>query len=215
MSRHSAHGVLVVSLLVCCCGLRAVPHRHQPGKGAKVVSQMDKEGAGVRISTKAFLTSWLVERNDAKALQSFSDQAYSNRVMLHESCAGYIKDADRRSRDGIKKGIQKFLADASSLHHAKTLNEALNLTVVLKLAQQLEGKVTNNVKEDGFLLVHSSSVDAIDLATEPEASAFLKAHLPPQGFYEAFVPLGQGMSVFLWIKEGDAWKIYHVALVCM
>jgi len=210
--------VICMALLLQSCspGFGKLEAAQSQGQARKQVAMTkNQDVAAVRQRVKNFLISWLIQRDDKKAIQFFSEQAFSNEVLFHESCAGYIKDEARKSKEAVRRGVEKFLADFYASAKPKTLSEALGVQQVITMAQQLKDKVVNNVNADRFLLIYLRPEEVRSLTEKPEAALFLKEHLPSQGFYVSFVSVGQGTSFFFWIKEGETWRIFHAALICI
>jgi hypothetical protein len=169
----------------------------------------------VRQSVHDFLIAWLVKRDATKALQSFSKDAFSDQVMLNESCSGYISEANRTSPSAVQSAVRMFLADTPRKRTPKNLDDALDPSRITVLPGRMVGKVANDVNVDRFLLVPSEHVDIASLTERPQSAEFLRQHLGSRPFYVSIVPLGKGLGYFMWIKEGGTWKIMHAGLVCM
>lgn len=193
--------------------LGAVPQPVQAEQQATM--SVNKEAAEVREAVKAFLTTWLVERNIVKAIRFFTSASFSNEAMFHESCAGYIKTVDQKSTTAVKKGVEKFLSDFIVGSKPRNLNEVLNSESIALMAEQFDKKTLNDVRDDRFLVVHSRPSDLESFSQDARAVGFLRQHLPAEGFYVSFIPAGQGVCYLFWIRDGTAWRIYHAALICI
>jgi hypothetical protein len=179
------------------------------------------EAAAVRECIRSFLSTWLIERDFVKALGSFSERSFSNQAMFYEDCSGYIEDTDRASPEAIRKGTQEFLRDFitgdDALRRYKTLDSALNVQPILPMVKKLGKNALNrnSFEADHFLVVHLMPAGIKSLIDEPKAAKFLKGQLPKSGFYVSFAAIGDGVVYFIWVKEGESWKIYHASMICM
>jgi hypothetical protein len=174
-------------------------------------SVMD-EPQHLKKSIRLFLTAWLIERNIEKAETKFGKSAYANEAMFSESCAGYIKEADRKLKAAIKAGIEQFLRDGLPEKPVTSLDAALEKRSVSEMARQIRGRAMNNPEKDHFLLLKLKKNQVpVD---EAWAKIYLQKNLP-EDFYVSFVPIGGGLVYFLWISEDNRWAIYHASLVCM
>jgi hypothetical protein len=167
----------------------------------------------VRDTTKQFLSAWLVERDPDKAAQFFGEDSFRNEAMLAAPCAGYIKPAERRLEAARRAGVIKFLRDFVPPAAKRGLPEVLSRAAIADdLAKKLAGKLINDPKADLFAVARLGTKD-LPLEDSKE-SAYLRLHLPT-AFYVSFVPLEEGLVYFVWLPEGNTWKIYHASLVCM
>ena len=166
----------------------------------------------VRDSVRAFLSSWLVDRDTDKATRSFGESAFKNESMLQESCAGYIKPEERGSEVARRAGIKKFLQDFLPVKAPRSLGDVLDRTSLAPMTEQLGKKLVNDPNADLFALAELAAGEVP--TSNSEEAAYLRKHLPPK-FYASFVPVGQGMVYFLWVPKGGQWRIFHASLVCI
>ncbi len=152
--------------------------------------------------------------DDGKAMSYFSENAFSNEAMFSESCAGYIKDSDRKSRAAIKAGVLKFLGDFEKTLMAGTHSPA-DRSRFAEFTNQLGDKVRNDAVADGFALICLQSSEISTFSDNEAGNKFLEKNLPSTELIVSFVPIGEGMCYFFWIKENGQWRIYHAGLVCM
>lgn len=75
-----------------------------------------------------FLSGWLVSHDFSQSLNYFSDSAYTSNVMLQADCAGYIEGSQRNSKEAIKAGVEKFLADFAEGETGRSLNDLLAIS---------------------------------------------------------------------------------------
>ena len=167
----------------------------------------------LRVSVSDFLTQFLVERNPAKALTSFSQSAFENLAMFDDSCSGYVKDGERTA-GGIRRGVEKFLNDAGSLPLTQSLR-SLSAEALVPLKRKMGARAVNFSTDDPFILVHATPGEVASLMSRKSAKAFLRKHLRSKSPVVSYIPLGQGVGYLVWVKEGAQWKIWHASLVCM
>jgi hypothetical protein len=180
-----------------------------PQDQKSVVDEKQQVGKWVR----SFLNTWLVERNIQKAKTSFTKTAYTNEAMLQESCAGYIKAADRKSQTAISAGIEKFLQDFLPQKPAASLEEVLDRKAVSEIVYGSGSNPINNPESDSYIIVKLKKNQLPD--NDSAETEFLRKHLPASDFYASFVPVGGGWVYFLWISEDNRWEIYHASVVCV
>jgi len=162
-----------------------------------------------------FLTTWLVDRDAVKAIDSFSLNAFSNEAIFDEECSG-IRDEDRNSKDDLKKTIEKFLKVDDWLPVFDSLNGALEIDVLLPLNKKLKNRVVNTLIQDRFLLVQIKPSDVVNLTSQKKSRDFMKKYLKQSGpLYLSIISPSNGIVFLVWEKDGANWKIFHVSLVCM
>lgn len=184
-------------------------------KRKRTLLTKDMDSITLQKNVKAFLNIWLINRQMKEAKKFFSQQAYANKAMFSESCAGYISDSDRDSKEAIRRGVERFLADIQGVPKNKTLRKVLDHKKVSEMATQLKGKILNNIDADHFLLINIGNHELDGLIDKPESTAFLKEFLRNKVIYLSLIPRGQGLVIFLWGKEKQSWKIFHASLICM
>lgn len=184
-------------------------------KGKRTVLPKDMDSIALQKNVKAFLNIWLISRQLKEAKRFFSQQAYTNKAMLSESCAGYVSDSDRNSTEAIHRGVERFLADIQDIPKQKTLKKALDHKKISEMATQLKGKVLNDIEADHFLLINIGNQEVDNLIDKPESATFLKEYLSNKVIYLSLIPRGQGLMFFLWGKEKQSWKIFHASLICI
>jgi len=185
------------------------------GSDSKSVSKHDEEI--LRSQIKQFLSTWLVDRDFAKAIDSFSARAFSNKAIFDESCSG-IQDEARNSAEAMKNEIGKFLnLDEEDFPVSDDLNVALSANSLLPF-KRLKSKSVSNMEQDRFLLLRIKASDVADFASESHAHKFLKEYFKStQPLYLSIISIGDagGIVYFIWEKDGENWKISHASLVCM
>jgi len=198
-----------VVLVTQACSVAQIASKAPAPKAARVNMT---EQQRVRDDVQSFLTVWLVDRDIEKAKASFGASAFGNEAILQAPCAGYIKPEDRGSETARRAGIQKFLQDFLPKKPATTLGEVLSSEAISVLVDQLGCKLANDPKADLFVLARLT-VEQVP-ASESRDADYLRKNLP-SSFYVSFIPIGHGMLCFLWIPQGNDWRIYHTSLVCM
>lgn len=191
-------GIAAVFVLAEACSMAQTPPRSEQQR--------------VRDDVQSFLTTWLVDRNIEKAKLSFGAAAIGNEAILQASCAGYIRPEERGSEMARRTGVQKFLQDFLPQKPVTALGEVLTRDATSVLLDQLGTKITNDPRADLFVLAKLSKAELP--GDDPRDVDYLRKNLP-SSFYISFVPVGQGMIYFVWVSQGNEWRIYHASLVCM
>ena len=186
------------------------------GADNKIVSKQDEEM--LRSQIKQFLSTWLVDRNVVKAINSFSAKAFSNKAIFDSECSG-MGDEARNSAEAMKTGIEIILKEVDDLPVFDDLNTALNISSFFPVKKHLKSKAINPVEQDKFLLVPVKTSVAAKLASSSYARKFLKEYFKSSlSLYLSIVPIGDGdgLMCFIWEKDGENWKISHAFLpFCM
>jgi len=192
----------VISMVVC---FFAVCLSVQSGEKNQQQSQRSRhELSEVRKEIRNFFQTWLIQRDTNKAMQYFSSAAFKNTAMLQESFDSNSQMIDRKSENGIKKLIIKFLEAGISGFYPKNLEEAIGSDNLGDLRKQLGCKVLNT--NDEFLLIWLLPKE---IPEDDETFIRLKKQLPSTGFYVSFAFVRGGLCSFCWIKEKGKWRIFH------
>ncbi len=204
-----AIGIIAVVLLTEGCSSAQSPPNTAASRtaGANMMEQQC-----VRNDVQSFLTAWLVNRNLEQAKRSFAAAAFSNEAMLQAPCADYIKPGDRGSATARRAGVEEFLKDFLPPRQVSSLGEVLSRDALSALVDQLGTRIVNDPKVDLFAVARLTTAQLP--VGEARDAEYLRRNLPPR-FYASFVPIGQGMIYFLWVPQGNDWRIYHASLVCM
>lgn len=167
-----------------------------------------------------FLSTWLIDRDYVKAIDSFGTRAFSNEAIFAAECFD-IGDAARNSADAMKKQIMLLLEETNYLPPFGDLNAALNTESFL-LFKSLKSKAINQIEQDKFLLVpvKASYVANLTPKSKKKSREFLKDYYKSSRLYLLIVSFGNdydgGIMYFVWEKDGDDWNISHVSIpFCM
>jgi hypothetical protein len=205
--------ILVILIIVACAG--GMPQAAIPSIEEKNIS-FSQDEESLRNCVSRFLTTWLVNRNAIAAFNSFGIKAFENKAIFDDECSGYIRDFDRNSVEAIKKGVEKFLKDTSSLTACNNLNDVLAIDSLVSLKKRLGAKVINSLIQDRFLLVRAKPGDVVSLTSRSKPRKFLQKYLKStEPLYLSFISLGGGIMYFVWEKKSENWKICHASLICM
>jgi hypothetical protein len=173
----------------------------------------ENEVRSVQRDLKEFI-SVISKGDNGKAISYFSENAFSNEAMFSESCAGFIKDSDRKSRAAIKAGVIQFIGEFEKTLMAET--QSLDgRSHFAEFASHLGHKACNDAIADGFALIRLQSSEIRKFSDNEAGNKFLEKNLLSKELIVSFVPIGEGICYFFWIKENDRWRIYHADLVCM
>ena len=184
-----------------------------------------KRVASSRVPTQTinkFLTVWLVNHDNEKALDLFSRRAFLNKEMLSESCAGYIKDEEHSSSDEIKEGVKRFLLDFSSHSTSKTLDGLLTKENNTNFDKESEFKnaaipVSKTTKYWLYRmssLLDSKKIDAGGFTYHRNHFLVRKTTLLMVGLHLDSEKI-TAYLYFFWLKERNKWKIVHAGMFCM
>ena len=199
-------GIAIVLMFSQSCSMGQTPKAKSPAR-----TPLSEEKESVRKTVQAFLDSWLVSRDLDSAKLGFGAAAFLNEAMLQESCAGYIKPEQRSSEAARRIGIDKFLRDFLPAKPVARLSQVINQNSVAQMAEQLGANLANDARSDGFVLAKLTR-EQIPVSAA-EFKDYLRSRLPDE-FYASFVPIGEGTVYFLWVREGQVWRILHASLVC-
>ncbi len=159
---------------------------------------------GLEEAVRNFLSA-SVDPDADGGLSFFGQNAIANRVMLDEPCLDYISDDERQSEAARRVGIRKFLDEFSQ-------QKLAGAQFPSELALTLQQRVTNDFREDRFLLVEASLDELLD---EVGNGAYLRELLPPDGTV-SLLPLESGSVILLiWALESGEWKVAHVSIPCV
>ena len=199
-------GIAIVLMFSQSCSMGQTSKAKSPAR-----TPLSEEKQSVRKTVQAFLNSWLVSRDLDSAKLWFGAAAFLNEAMLQESCAGYIKPEQRSSEAARRIGIDKFLQDFLPAKQVARLSQVINQNSVAQMAEELSANLANDARSDGFVLAKLTREQLPVSAAE--FKDYLRSRLSDE-FYASFVPIGEGTVYFLWIREGQVWRILHASLVC-
>ena len=183
------------------------------GASSKDTNSRDEEM--LRSQVLQFLSTWLIDRDFKKAMDSFGDNAFSNAAIFDEECSG-IRNEARNSAEEMKKEIEMFLESIEDFPVFNNLSDALEIEVLLPLDKKLKSKVANALVQDKFLLVRVKASDVVKLSSQKKSRESLKKYLvQTRPLYLSIIPLGGGIMYFVWEKDNQNWEIFHANLVCM
>jgi hypothetical protein len=169
-----------------------------------------------------FLKDWLVNKDNKKAIEFFSKKAFSNKEMLNESCAGFIKDDNRSSPTAVKEGVTKFLSGFSSDKTNITLDEWL----VKKESSFDEGDYKKFAvalpQTAKYWLLNSEKKVVKSIIGNKNRFSNLNKYLILKNTKTLLIGLNLnedgeqtvGYVYFIWSKENKDWKIVHIGMFC-
>lgn len=192
--------LLIVSLLVLS-GIGLCP--------AKARSSDPKQ------AVDRFLKAWLVSKDFAQVRQSFAQEAFSSKLILSDSCAGYINDEDRATPPKVEQKVMKFLRDIAQSAKGKSLK---NILVFDDRPDEKIGQISSSSK-DGYILL---SVKPDDI-TDDEEWSYLKSKFASEDYLVTIANLRiqddgeqtQMIVYFYWARFGRNWKIIHLGMQCI
>lgn len=159
----------------------------------------------------SFLHAWLIKKNARQMRQFFDPNIFTNKMILSESCAGYIREQDRTDLERVERQVIKFLSDFASAAKGKTLKTKL---VYEKGPNESIGQINTSAK-DGYILLQAKR----DELTNDEEWSYLKVTFPSDEYLTLMVPLnmkeGKGIVYFCWAKQRRTWKIIHLGMECV
>lgn len=159
----------------------------------------------------SFLHAWLIKKNALQIRQFFDRNIFTNKMILSESCAGYIREQDRPYPARVERQVIKFLSDFASAAKGKTLKTKL---VYEKGPSESIGQINTSAK-DGYILLQAKQ----DEIANDEEWLFLKVTFPSDEYLTLMVPLnlkeGKGIVYFCWAKQKRTWKIIHLGMECV
>jgi hypothetical protein len=169
-----------------------------------------------------FLKDWLVNKDNDKSIEFFSKKAFSNKEILNESCAGYIKDDKRSSPTDLKEGVTKFLSDFSSDETHKTFDEWLvKKDSIFDEGDYKKFAVALPKTIEYRIFVSDKKVVKSFLGNENRYSR-LNKYLIFKNTKTLLIGLNLnedgeqtiGYVYFIWSKENSNWKIVHAGIFC-
>jgi len=206
--------VLIIFVIASIVALVEMPQIAIGANTSKNANNQDEDL--LKKQVLHFLTTWLVDRDFVKAIDSFNARAFSNEAIFNESCSG-IRDEARNSAEAMKKELELFLMGIENFPAHNDLNAALNVNNLMPF-KRLKSKSVSDMEQDRFLLLRVKTADIAKLASENDARKFLKEYFKStQQRYLSIISVGDdgGIMYFIWEKDGENWKIPHASLACM
>jgi hypothetical protein len=210
MKRISALIVFVIAL-ISIASVVEMPQSATGASASKNASNQEEET--LRSQVLQFLSTWLVNRDFAVAINSFGANAFSNEAIFDDYC--FWRDVDQNSTEAIKKDIELFLKsiEDDDFPVFDDLTAALNLENLVPF-KPLKSKAVNPVDKDRFLLMRVKSSDIVNLTDKSKKKSrdFLKKFFKEsRSLYLSIIPIGDdsGVVFFIWEKDGEFWKISH------
>lgn len=202
--------VVAVMMLICSgCKVGQIKYDNRVGGDTSIKNNT----VAVQKEVKGFMCC-LARGDEDEYMGYFSETAFSNEAFLGDSCAGYIKDPDRKSRAAIKEGARKFLGEFRREMITGSY-ATCGQNRLAGLEKQYGRKVLNNAVADGYVLSYLYPEEIRTLSDSEIGNKFLEKNLPSAGFFVVFVPAGEGVCYFFWLRDRNCWRIYHAGLVCM
>lgn len=177
-------------------------------------SKCRKENTAVDVCREMRKFISALSNSEADALQFFSDKAFSNKSMLRESCAGYIQDSERESRDAVRAGVCRFLAEIRSNLPLRAQLPAVGKAVV-ECGKNPKYVIVNDQKVDGYAMIRLPLSEVGKIADSIDIVGVLGEKVSSSNVYVTIMPIGDGVCYFVWIPTPGEWRIVHAGLFCM
>lgn len=193
--------VLCVALFLSCW----VPNHYSQSEPA--------DGwAGFLEQARAFCRWFDGREKVEKALDFFSEKAFSNANMLCEDCAGYLRDADRQYPAMVRLAVRRFLLDfRHEFRHHRSKTDYFS--AVRKYVER-EGQQIISSVNDPFVGVFLHREELKTLASDWRCADNLVKTLPTEECCKTYHQVGEGIIYFLWIRENGRWQIFHAGMEC-
>ena len=159
-----------------------------------------------------FLNAWLVKKNFAQVRREFSKEAFSNKLILSDDCAGYIHDNERAVPKRVERQVMKFLRDFAFTAKGMSLKAILAFD---NKSDENPGTI-NLASKDGYFLLRTKR----DELPNDDEWSYLKTRFISTEYLSAVVTLktqggGKGSLYFHWAKLGNNWKLIHLGMHCI
>jgi hypothetical protein len=161
-------------------------------------------------------------KDDAKAISFFAREAFENRAILSEDCAGYIRSETRSSPESVERGIREFLSDFNAGVNGSSLKDILTTESGLALTQSRKAELINIPDRHRFWLFRFTPNLLKELGAEMAEQDYLERRVEGRNVIVSYLQLrlnidgepSKGALYFLWAPEKRGWKIIHAGMVC-
>jgi hypothetical protein len=172
-------------------------------------------------SLTEFITAWLTEGDQARALSFVDEAAYEAAPVIGTYCDGWYSRG--RSVEETKKIISANLMGVPSGFPKNTAARDI-LAAWQRLPPEWTSEAANDIDEDHFLIatLNHDSIGHLfrDQFTESAYKKFLEQEVEEHGpsYWVVLPGLTRDGDVFvvftLWRRFGDTWGIAHIDIVC-
>jgi hypothetical protein len=196
--------------------------KHPDSKSRSTKVTADARYSQTRKSVNEFLTNWLILKDEAKTISFFAKEAFENRAILSEDCAGYIKAETRSSHETVERGVRKFLSDFNAGVIDSSLKDILTTEGGHALTQGGKTDLINIPDSDKFWLFRFTPNLLEELGAAMAEQDYLKRRVEGRNVIVSYLQLRlkiegeltKGALYYLWAPEKTGWKIIHAGMVC-
>jgi len=171
-------------------------------------------------TVEAFLKQWLVDRQAKSAMRFFHSKAFTNKLIVSDSCIGKLGDADRKDARKVRLMVEKFLREVIKWSKGKSLQDRLKAYNPADLEPQ-SGDILASPHQDGYLLIRSNSLNV----ESDENWQYLKSSFPSEQYLYLLSMVrihnakekeeAQAPIYSIWALEGKNWRIIHFGMGCI
>ncbi len=207
------------------------PAAQQEPSEAERTEARDADAKQVTLLTRQFLEAWLSRRDFAKALEFFGASAFANQSMLREDCLA-LRSEGPETPEQIRRDVLWFLRNfATGWPAGRPLSEIVGTRLIEDIdsigEEETEEReealraILNDVRSDRFMVVRAAGGEDLNAEKWEWLNEDLRKDLEGREFFVSAVPLRNvetgldGVVSFVWLREGDAWKIYHAGVFCV
>jgi hypothetical protein len=220
--RLCAGAALILLSLMSALDVKGQTSKHPDSKSRSPKVTADERYSQTRKSVNEFLTNWLILKDGAKAISFFAKEAFENRAILSEDCAGYIKDDTRSSPETVERGVRKFLSDYNAGVIGSSLKDILTTEGSSALPRGKRTELINIPDSDKFGLFRFTPDLLKSLGAAMEEQDYLERRFEGRNVVVSYLILRlkidgeliKGPLYFLWAPEKTGWKIIHAGMVC-
>jgi hypothetical protein len=176
----------------------------------------------IQRSVNEFLTNWLVLKDDASTISFFAKEAFENRSILSEDCAGYIQAEARSDPKAVESGVRKFLSDFNVQVAGLRLDDILTTEGGPTMTSSRKAELLDIPGRNKYWLFQFSPDLLKGLGAEMEDQDYLMRQMKGKNAIVLYIQprlkmdgeLFTGALYFLWVPEKTGWKIIHTGMVC-
>lgn len=166
------------------------------------------------------MKQWLVDRQAKSAMRFFHSKAFTNKLIVSDSCIGKLGDADRKDARKVRLMVEKFLREVIKWSKGKSLQDRLKAYNPADLEPQ-SGDILASPHQDGYLLIRSNSLNV----ESDENWQYLKSSFPSEQYLYLLSMVrihnakekeeAQAPIYSIWALEGKNWRIIHFGMGCI
>lgn len=185
--------------------------------GSRSFAENQNDG---KQTVEAFLKQWLVDRQAKSAMRFFHSKAFTNKLIVSDSCIGKLGDADRKDARKVRLMVEKFLREVIKWSKGKSLQDRLKAYNPADLEPQ-SGDILASPHQDGYLLIRSNSLNV----ESDENWQYLKSSFPSEQYLYLLSMVrihnakekeeAQAPIYSIWALEGKNWRIIHFGMGCI